>query len=61
MGTWQNINYHSLGTILKIVPFNFPIWTGLKFLVPNLLVGNTVVLWLSENCLLVSEILEKII
>lgn len=55
------INFRPLGIIQKIVPFNFPIWTGIKFIVPNILNGNSVVLRFSEDCLLVAELVEDLI
>ena len=40
-----------LGVVLKIVPFNFPIYLSLKMAIPNLLLGNTVLIRPPEGCL----------
>ena len=61
LGSFTNTIYSPLGLIMKFIPFNFPIWTGIKFLIPNIINGNSVLLWFSENCLLISEIIENLI
>lgn len=44
-------NLESLGVVLKIVPFNFPIYLSLKMAIPNLLLGNTILIRPPEGCL----------
>jgi len=41
--------YQPLGTVLGILPWNAPVWLGLRFLAPALMAGNTCVMKADPN------------
>ena len=49
------------GVLFKITPFNFPVWVGFKMLIPNLILGNTVLIRPAMTCLSVGEAIENLI
>lgn len=54
------ISYKPLGTILLIMPWNFPFWQVLRCAIPALLMGNTVLLKHSSNVSGCSKRIEEL-
>jgi succinate-semialdehyde dehydrogenase/glutarate-semialdehyde dehydrogenase len=63
-GTFKaRVEKESLGVVLAIMPWNFPCWQVIRFAIPALLVGNTVLLKHAEisegTAVLLSEIFAR--
>ncbi|MBI2344786.1 aldehyde dehydrogenase [Candidatus Dependentiae bacterium] len=56
----HTVFFEGLGVVAASIPWNFPFTNFIWAVIPNLLVGNTIVLKHSENCVLTTKLLEKI-
>lgn len=56
----SEVHYAPLGVILGVMPWNFPFWQVLRFAVPAILTGNTVVLKHASICFGSGKLMEKL-
>lgn len=57
----HKIIYEPIWTTVIIIPWNFAFWLSVWSIIPNLLVWNTVVFKISEECPLLWKLIEEII
>jgi succinate-semialdehyde dehydrogenase/glutarate-semialdehyde dehydrogenase len=54
------VTYEALGPVLAIMPWNFPVWQVIRFAIPALMGGNSVILKHAPNTWGVAEMLTNI-
>jgi len=58
--TYSEIHYVPKGVILGVMPWNFPFWQVLRFAIPAILAGNTVVLKHASICFGSGNAIEEV-
>lgn len=57
----HTVFFESLGVVAASIPWNYPFTNFIWAVIQNLVVGNTIVIKHSENCVLTTKLLEEIV
>lgn len=59
--SYSEVHYVPKGVILGVMPWNFPFWQVLRFAVPAILAGNTIILKHASICFGSGNAIEKVL